>query len=277
MKKVILAITFLLFTGCCFATKTKPEIVGSNTCVMCHDTVETEINKTPHNPQNGVQCEDCHGPGSKHADDPSPDNIFNFKNKSTRSIFKKCFKCHGDMHKNWSSHFLEGKSCLNCHDTWHSEKTVNEFPIPKPNLLKDGSAALCFKCHITQKIEFARPFHHQFSGTGNSCLRCHNPHKSRKEIRPRQMSQKCGSCHPDTSGPFVYVHLGTQHNGCLECHKPHGSTNPNLLIRNNTRFLCLSCHADTPMFHNQADPKYKNCTSCHSAIHGSNVSPKFFE
>jgi hypothetical protein len=50
------------------------------------------------------------------------------------------------------------------------------------------------------------------------------------------------------------------------------------------RQLCLECHSsifefgapDTPSFHNQATVRYQNCTTCHSRIHGSNVSNRFF-
>ncbi len=278
MKKMVMVTIFILFVFYCFGSTPKPKRVGSDTCTMCHDTIESQIDKTPHSPKKGVQCEDCHGPGSVHADDPSPKNIFSFKEKSPKSIFEKCKKCHKGMHKSWSSHFLSGESCLNCHDMWHSEEeNIKDKSIPTEGLLKVESTQLCLKCHTTQQNEFNKPFHHEFKGVGNSCIQCHNPHKSRKELRPRKMSKKCASCHPDMSGPFIYVHLGTQYEGCIECHKPHGSTNPNLLTRSPTRFLCLSCHVDTPSFHDLSNPKYENCTSCHSAIHGSNVSSKFFE
>ena len=73
----------------------------------------------------------------------------------------------------------------------------------------------------------------------------------------------------------MYVHLGTQYRGCVECHTPHGSPYPNLLNRSTVRFLCLSCHANTPEFHDMSNPRFSNCTACHPAIHGSNASDTF--
>jgi hypothetical protein len=57
-----------------------------------------------------------------------------------------------------------------------------------------------------------------------------------------------------------------------------------MLNVNNVNTLCLQCHTDTmnftapgtPSFHNQAN-QYQACTLCHVAIHGSNVSPVFFQ
>jgi len=266
----------LIFTFPLLGAK-KAKNVGNQACFTCHDNMEKRLNRTPHNSMNGVGCESCHGPGSIHAEDPSSENIFTFKKAAAIKIFKVCSACHKNMHSSYSSHMREGNSCLQCHNMWHSDKTIQISEIPSLHLLRSTDDSLCFKCHKIQRGEFARPFHHQFTGSGNSCVSCHNPHMTKRELRPRRISRKCAKCHPDMAGPFVYVHLGTQHEGCMECHTPHGSTNPNLLTRSTTRFLCLSCHTSTSKTHNQSDPKYRQCTSCHSAVHGSNISPKFFE
>jgi hypothetical protein len=39
--------------------------VGSDTCVKCHDHVANDFRHAFH-AQQGVECEDCHGPGSLH-------------------------------------------------------------------------------------------------------------------------------------------------------------------------------------------------------------------
>jgi DmsE family decaheme c-type cytochrome len=159
---------------------------------------------------------------------------------------------------------------------WHSEKTVEQSKIPTPHLVKDKTDAGCTVCHTMERSEFMKPYRHKLILSGNTCVSCHDPHLSKKELRSmRTIFRKCIDCHPETGGPFIYVHLGTQHEGCMECHVPHGSPNPNLLTRHEPRMLCLSCHANTPQFHNQANPKYRDCTACHPAIHGSNMSKSF--
>ena len=43
------------------------EEVGSETCATCHDAVAKNFGHAFH-AQQGVQCENCHGPGSLHVD-----------------------------------------------------------------------------------------------------------------------------------------------------------------------------------------------------------------
>ena len=40
---------------------------------------------------------------------------------------------------------------------------------------------------------------------------------------------------------------------------------------------CLECHTNTPMFHDLSKIEFRNCTVCHSRIHGSNVNRYFLE
>ncbi len=251
--------------------------VGDKTCLECHEDVQAAIALTPHTPANRVSCEACHGAGDAHATDPSPSNIRSFQKSSAKQIMTVCGKCHSDKHPLMSSHFSTGRACLECHSPGHSATFIDEGKRPQLALLKDSSANLCTRCHGQEKAKMNRPFHHPSDTFDNVCLSCHNPHETRAELQKKAVDSKCSTCHPEAGGPFMYVHLGTQNRGCVECHDPHGSTNPNLLNRSTTRFLCLSCHSDTPDFHNLADPKFRQCTSCHSAIHGSNSSAKFLE
>src|SRR5579863_9930382 len=62
-----------------------PEYVGSETCKACHEEIYNNLQKTPHFAiETGARrgwkeraCESCHGPGSKHADSASADDIKN--------------------------------------------------------------------------------------------------------------------------------------------------------------------------------------------------------
>ena len=76
--------------------------------------------------------------------------------------------------------------------------------------------------------------------------------------------------------------------GCETCHSPHGSTNARLLKRPVVFTVCLECHNGAGSFgrqadgvtlqsasHNMADPRYRNCTTCHVRIHGSNANRTF--
>jgi hypothetical protein len=56
-----------------------------------------------------------------------------------------------------------------------------------------------------------------------------------------------------------------------------------MLTRQEVRFVCLECHSNLPVanppalgvvppaFHDLRSPRFRNCTICHSKIHGSYV------
>ena len=267
-------IPVLLFVG--FSTPLQAD-VGSDTCLECHEEVGAAIARTPHTEANRVSCEACHGRGDVHADDPAPDNIRSFRHPDSKTVMKVCGSCHKTIHPMKSSHFSTGSACLNCHDLAHSEAFQSGENRPEPKLVKTASSELCIRCHQPIGMKMKRPYTHPSDEFENTCTACHNPHEARVELDSRAIDQRCGTCHPENKGPFMFTHLGADHKGCVECHDPHGSTNPNLLTRSTTRVLCLSCHTDTPAFHDQADPRYRQCTACHSAIHGSNMNKLFME
>ena len=69
--------------------------------------------------------------------------------------------------------------------------------------------------------------------------------------------------------------IGLTLEGCGSCHEPHGSANRHLLLYQQVAQLCYQCHAVTPASHVQ--PSYRDCTRCHTAIHGSNSQAFFLE
>ncbi|HYO80737.1 MAG TPA: cytochrome c3 family protein, partial [Bryobacteraceae bacterium] len=92
----------------------------------------------------------------------------------------------------------------------------------------------------------------------------------------------------DLRGPFLFEHAALRVDGCESCHMPHGSTNARLLRRPVTYTLCLECHngggnlgrqgdgiALQSPSHNMADPRFRNCTTCHVRVHGSNADRLF--
>ena len=96
--------------------------------------------------------------------------------------------------------------------------------------------------------------------------------------------QSCLKCHTDLRGPFLFEHAAVRIDGCETCHSPHGSTNAKLLKRPVVYTICLECHNGAAGFgrqadgipiqsssHNMADPRFRNCTTCHVRVHGSNA------
>jgi predicted CXXCH cytochrome family protein len=100
-----------------------------------------------------------------------------------------------------------------------------------------------------------------------------------------RLNESCSQCHREQSRPFVFEHPAMRE-GCVACHTPHGSITDKLLVERDVN-LCLRCHAQnqSPLApgrivigkEDHTDYlKFGTCYSagCHTAVHGSNVSPK---
>ena len=268
------------------------EYVGPEVCKTCHEEIYNNFDKSPHwrttlDKRGGPSkqgCEGCHGPASRHVDDPGDaTTIFSFKTASAKEINQHCLECHssGKDHMNFSraAHSENGLSCLNCHTSHHA--TTSQF------LLIQAQPELCYTCHQKIKPQFNMPFHHRVEEGLVQCSDCHNPHGGfiGKNLRSAAARDSfCYTCHADKQGPFVFEHQPIKTEGCITCHSPHGSPNPRLIKTSNLNILCLKCHtastfsgaSGTPDFHNQA-AQYQACTICHAAIHGSNFDRHFLK
>jgi DmsE family decaheme c-type cytochrome len=266
--------------------------LGSEVCKTCHEDIYNSWEKTPHwkttlDTRGGPShqgCEACHGPGEAHvAGGGDPTKIFIFKNHSAKEIDDRCLACHagGTEHMNAinSVHTQNGVSCTSCHSPHHA--TTKEY------LLVKSQPELCYGCHVSQRAQFAMPFHHRVNEGLVQCSDCHNPHGTvgPKQIRTSSTQDAvCFKCHTDKQGPFVYEHAPVKVDGCQSCHIPHGGANAHMLRVSNVNLLCLQCHTTSsfspapgaPSFHNQAT-FFQACTLCHVAIHGSNFSSTYFK
>jgi len=271
-----------------------PGYAGAEACETCHQDVVDKFSSNPHTKMafmhgdNGVTCENCHGPGQAHIDaGGDATKIFQFTKASPRVIDQKCLTCHAGAHPNFehSAHGEAAVGCLGCHSI-HKSKSEDY-------LLKISQPQLCYSCHTDIKAAFAQPFHHKVDEGLMKCTDCHDPHGTFQGTlqHPATMLHSgpggtavCVKCHTEAAGPFVYPHPVIPTEGCTGCHYPHGSPNPRLLTRNNINSMCLQCHTASmnftapgvPSFHNQAN-QYQACTVCHSQIHGSNSDPFFFK
>ena len=94
---------------------------------------------------------------------------------------------------------------------------------------------------------------------------------------PRIGRPSAPTLHHHTAGPFVFEHEAGRIDGCGACHAPHGSPNHRLLKMWPVRELCLSCHPVTPPSHNMAPfSPFRECATCHTEVHGSNLDPRLF-
>ena len=288
------------------------DYVGSESCKACHEDAFNSYSGTKHaklanlpNWKDKVQgCESCHGPGKEHVENGGDKTkIISFKDKDAKQISESCLACHAgkEEHNNFrrGDHWRNNVGCTDCHTAHgpsHGEFKIGSMTFvndssnlnPPPAMLKVSEQQLCLACHSETKSHFTKPFRHKVLEGTMKCSDCHNAHGGFETKQTRLgigADASCVKCHTDKQGPFVFEHAPIKVEGCAACHTPHGSANPRLLKRHQVRQLCLECHSgitdqlsDGPTGgpHDQRTLLQRNCTACHTMIHGSNASNVFF-
>jgi len=267
------------------APGTEDQYAGDEMCVMCHSDLEATFAANPHagatagvgHPSGSISCEACHGPGMPHADaGGDPELVARiFRDLGTAETGEACLACHGGARKHAyamaSTHAAADVACSTCH-------SIHQANQPAA-LLKHATPALCLDCHPAVKTGFIASDRHELKTGMVGCESCHNPHGSPEPAlltRPMLNGELCSACHLDKRGPFVYQHASGTVEGCAACHAPHGSPNRFMLKTNDELGMCVSCHPGAVVVHNLADTRYRNCTTCHAAIHGSDTHRLFF-
>lgn len=256
--------------------------VGQETCVGCHESVKVDglhaMKADSKSPAGAKGCESCHGPGSKHADDPEKVKPAQFGKLSATEASSYCTSCHtSSEHAFWanSKHEARNVSCQSCHSV-HNPKGAKQ--------LKEATQTkLCASCHqaIVNKVN---RFNHMPVREGKmECSACHNVHGSAnvKLLNAgANIDQSCTSCHQEKRGPFLWEHAPVS-NSCVTCHDPHGSNNDRMLVAKQPG-ICQRCHISSrhpPTVYDkfvQQNSQNANkitgrsCLNCHQQIHGSN-------
>lgn len=248
-------------------------------CAMCHDDVAAQMARTAHGMTEGfgAGCQDCHGDGTAHMDAEGDPSLIDQPDPAA------CRSCHDQLTRqptlpSREVHNSQGVDCFACH-------SIHDTAIDRQPLLKQPVETLCVDCHRDQKARLSRPYGHRLDRPGMvTCVSCHDPHgdRSSSALKEPAGESPCFSCHAEKRGPFVFNHGPRLAGDCMSCHEPHGSNNPNALIRSRVDQLCFECHSpisgetlgsQPPSIHDLRSPRYRQCTVCHVAIHGSNTAP----
>jgi DmsE family decaheme c-type cytochrome len=261
---------------------------GAAACASCHKDVVKEFANNPHSRPvpmpggNGENCESCHGPGKRHAENGDISLIVNPARATAKEVDENCQSCHDAGHAGFerSAHGRGNVSCIGCH-------SIHSAGVPK-HLLKMAQPQLCYQCHSNVKPEFSMPSRHKVEEGLIDCTDCHDPHRAFGEktlwSSARQFTV-CTKCHTATAGPFIHEHPAVTAEGCTACHFPHGGPNPQMLTEARVNTICLHCHlpAQRPATGLSAVPEHilteksPSCISCHAEVHGSNTSEIFLK
>ena len=259
------------------------DFVGQETCATCHEEVAKGFAGNPHSKlaeqhgKTGVTCEGCHGPGKAHVDGGGDTTkIFNPAKATAKEVDSKCLSCHQGQHANFerTAHGDANVSCIGCHSIHAGQDKEQLLKVSQPNL--------CFQCHTDIRPQFDMAFHHPVNEGMVKCTDCHDVHGTFQVNNTKvaaDQSMICTKCHTDVRGPFVYEHAPVKAETCLACHSPHGSQNARMLNMPNINVLCNQCHSavGAGAIHGQGEGSSDSvpCTSCHTYIHGSNLSVAF--
>lgn len=184
---------------------------GYDACAECHDDIAAVKTGSRHE---AVSCETCHGPGAKHADDPSG---------SLPDIPRKrehCELCHG-YNPSRPSGFPQvietmhnpGRSCISCHNPHN----------PEPPHVPDE----CSACH--RGIASEKSVSHHATLTCATCHQVPTEHLTRPRLVRAQKPMKrtfCGRCHAKGAEspreiPRVDLSEHGERHMCWDCHYPH--------------------------------------------------------
>ena len=259
--------------------------VGDQECETCHKGQKATVDRTLHGktvdartPAVVQSCETCHGPASKHINDPEQNPMRKFRKISADEASAVCTTCHTTgEHALWagSKHEARKVACTTCHSV-HASKGVK--------LMKEESQPkLCASCHRNIVNKLTRFNHMPVREDKMMCSSCHNTHGSAnvKMLRAgTTVDEACSSCHAEKRGPYLWEHAPVA-NACVTCHDPHGSSNERMLVAKLPP-LCQRCHVTSRhpptvyegfVLKNSSNANKmtgRGCVVCHTQIHGSN-------
>lgn len=219
--------------------------VGSERCATCHGGSSSQ--RVPHQQaaaapaidfaafqqtkhfQNGYGCEDCHGPGSNHANSPSEDNILTFPNIMNTAV---CAQCHEEKHDEWEN-------------SAHAEILEHAVEGAVTNPATYGKSSRCVVCHsglfrtetVEQGVDISAMSDDEVSQIAQEtldnvpntagCATCHNPHQQTgnlsgdgEELQLRHPVSSLDTSAIDAGSPAS--EFTTFNHQCAECHNGRG-------------------------------------------------------
>ncbi len=183
-------------------------------CYGCHTVNEAGnglagpagYNKTPDSTYHDVQCESCHGPGSKHVANPDNTHTIPLAHVTLYDSAASCAACHTGVHEPFTQEWeMSGHAQL-------VTAAVN------------NTSGTCKSCHEGKGVLVAWGVNSNYverDSAGNSpitCAVCHDPHGSPNahQLRfpidnPDPEQNLCMKCHLNRGQPVAGAHGVTPH------------------------------------------------------------------
>jgi DmsE family decaheme c-type cytochrome len=149
---------------------------------------------------------------------------------------------------------------------------------------------ICATCHEDEAKGLKNNPHAKLAlehnGKGVTCESCHGPGKAHVEsggdatkifqftkATPKQISEKCLTCHAGDHPNFERTAHGDALVGCTGCHSVHKFEAQTSLLKAKQPMLCYGCHTDIKAafeepFHHRVNEGLIKCSDCHDP-HGT--------
>jgi predicted CXXCH cytochrome family protein len=180
----------------------------------------------------GISCESCHGPASKHVDDPDSKVYLASLSDPVRQN-EVCLQCHmRNRDKRLEDHNISEiyGDARDYPYGYEAGKALSRYKMVAPFVMghetKEFYANGAGKKNRTQGNEFV----HSMKGRhGITCINCHNPHTLQPTAEKNSGNALCMKCHSFGSpiGPHqknlqAHTHHKVDSKGslCVECHMP---------------------------------------------------------
>lgn len=163
-------------------------VVDTQRCVACHTTTATISRGRVENLRAGVNCEKCHGPGSRHVAAAEEDLL-----PLARELID-----HG-----WSPR-EEIMMCARCHRSPGDLDPERIRRYPRSIVRFQPVGLLQSRCFTE-------------SGGKLGCTTCHPPHQRAGQAAPHEQIASCLNCHSNTGQTHCPVSPQTD---CIRCHMP---------------------------------------------------------
>jgi hypothetical protein len=192
--------------------------MANHECLDCHTTglrvaYDDESRRwTTSFTDPNVACEDCHGPGGRHAETQNDVDIMH-PGRQKQAVLAACARCHGP--RNPLFPLLDAEHQFQLGDAYDDMYDPIVVVLPQQGTSSDFFADGRPK---TSSFEYQALLQSACARKGGAnCLTCHDaPHDTRQkaELRDKDADAPCKSCHPTITAAHGH-HKAVK---CISCH-----------------------------------------------------------